>query len=553
MPSHDLSSPPAPGQSTCRSCWLAAPGLLWMGLFFLVPLALVFAISFASRGTYGGIVWEFTAANYLDLWHPLYGKILGQSLWYASLTTAICFVLGFPLAYMIARSPARWQPVLLLLVMLPFWTNFLVRTYAWMIVLRQDGLVNGLLRALGIVDAPLELLYTPTAVVIGLVYGYLPFMVLPLYVAVERLDPRLVEAAWDLYASRWAIFTRVVVPLTMPGIVGGCVLVFIPSIGSFITPDLLGGARSMMIGNLIQHEYLVVRDWPLGSAVSFVLMAIVMAAVALYYRHAARTAGPLEGTMRRGSTGLSLVSGLAMLFLYGPILVLVLYSFNAAHLSMAWRGTTLKWYAALWQDEALLAATANSLLIAVISTIGATLLGGLMALGMERMPLRRQQIIEGGLVLPLVIPEVMMGVALMLLFVMLKMPLGLTTVILGHIVFNIPLVTIMIRTRLRKLDPALREAAADLGADSWQVFRHVTLPLLRPAIWGAVLVAFTVSLDDFLVTFFTAGPGATTLPLKVYSMIKSGVTPEINALSALLLLISMACVALSLHLQRREV
>lgn len=295
MPSHDLSSPPAPGQSTCRSCWLAAPGLLWMGLFFLVPLALVFAISFASRGTYGGIVWEFTAANYLDLWHPLYGKILGQSLWYASLTTAICFVLGFPLAYMIARSPARWQPVLLLLVMLPFWTNFLVRTYAWMIVLRQDGLVNGLLRALGIVDAPLELLYTPTAVVIGLVYGYLPFMVLPLYVAVERLDPRLVEAAWDLYASRWAIFTRVVVPLTMPGIVGGCVLVFIPSIGSFITPDLLGGARSMMIGNLIQHEYLVVRDWPLGSAVSFVLMAIVMAAVVLYYRHAARTPGPLEG------------------------------------------------------------------------------------------------------------------------------------------------------------------------------------------------------------------------------------------------------------------
>ena len=295
MPSHDLSSPPAPGQSSCRSCWLAAPGLLWMGLFFLAPLALVFAISFASRGTYGGIVWEFTAANYLDLWHPLYGKILGQSLWYASLTTAICFVLGFPLAYMIARSPARWQPVLLLLVMLPFWTNFLVRTYAWMIVLRQDGLVNGLLLALGIVDAPLELLYTPTAVVIGLVYGYLPFMVLPLYVAVERLDPLLVEAAWDLYASRWAVFTQVVVPLTMPGIVGGCVLVFIPSIGSFITPDLLGGARSMMIGNLIQHEYLVVRDWPLGSAVSFVLMAIVMAAVVLYYRHAARTPGPLEG------------------------------------------------------------------------------------------------------------------------------------------------------------------------------------------------------------------------------------------------------------------
>jgi spermidine/putrescine transport system permease protein len=257
--------------------------------------------------------------------------------------------------------------------------------------------------------------------------------------------------------------------------------------------------------------------------------------------------------MRRRWIGLNLLSLSAMLFLYGPIVVLVLYSFNAAPLSMAWRGATFKWYEALIHDQALLAATANSLLIAVVSTVVATGLGGLIALGMERMPHRLQQTIEGGLVLPLVIPEVMMGVALMLFFVMLKIPLGLATVILGHIVFNIPLVTIMLRARLRKLDPALREAAADLGAGSWQVFRYVTLPLLRPAVWGAVLVAFTVSLDDFLVTFFTAGPGATTLPLKVYSMIKSGVTPEINALSALLLVISMACIGLSLHLQRREV
>jgi spermidine/putrescine transport system permease protein len=256
--------------------------------------------------------------------------------------------------------------------------------------------------------------------------------------------------------------------------------------------------------------------------------------------------------MKRGSAGLRLAGALTMLFLYGPILVLVLYSFNAAHLSMAWRGATLKWYAALLHNDALLAATANSLIIALFSTIGATCLGGLLALGMEHMPHRRQQIIEGGLVLPLVIPEVMMGVALMLFFVMVKMPLGLTTVMLGHIVFNIPLVTIMLRTRLRKLDPALREAAADLGANPWQVFRYVTLPLLRPAIWGALLVAFTVSLDDFLVTFFTAGPGATTLPLKVYSMIKSGVTPEINALSALLLVVSMTFVGIALHLQRRR-
>ncbi len=294
MPARHLQPLRRVPRLSCRSCWLAAPGLIWMALFFLVPLGMVFAISFASRGTYGGIVWDFTAANYLDLLHPLYGKILAQSLWYATITTALCFLLGFPLAYVIARSPARWQPVFLLLVMLPFWTNFLVRTYAWMILLRHDGLINRVLTTTGIADGPLELLYTPTAVVIGLVYGYLPFMVLPLYVAIERLDPLLVEAAWDLYASRWAVFTRIILPLTKPGIVGGCILVFVPSIGSFITPDLLGGARSMMIGNLIQHEYLVVRDWPLGSAVSFVLMAVVMAAVKLYYRSASQAEGPLE-------------------------------------------------------------------------------------------------------------------------------------------------------------------------------------------------------------------------------------------------------------------
>lgn len=282
---------PAGPVRRCGPCWLALPGLLWMGILFVIPLLLVFVVSFTSRGTYGGIEWDWTLANYADLAHPLYAKILGQSIWYAGLTTAVCFLLGFPLAYYIARSPARWQPLLLMLVMLPFWTNFLVRTYAWMIILRHDGLVNRLLEALALVESPLELLYTPLAVLIGLVYGYLPFMVLPLYVAVERLDPVLVEAAWDLYASRWAVLTKIILPLIKPGIVGGCVMVFVPTIGAFITPDLLGGARSMMIGNLIQHEYLIVRDWPLGSAASFVLMAVVMAAVLLHYRQSDAAAG----------------------------------------------------------------------------------------------------------------------------------------------------------------------------------------------------------------------------------------------------------------------
>ena len=264
--------------------WLILPPAATLLLFFLVPLALVLAVSFLSRGTYGGIEWIATLGNYTSIADPLYLRIFWRSLWMAVLTTVICLALGFPLAYVIAKAPKRWQGALLLLVIIPFWTNFLVRTYAWMFILRTEGLLNTTLAGLGLIHEPLNILFTGTAVLIGLVYGYLPFMVLPLYAALERMDPSLIEAAWDLYAKPFQVFTRVVLPLVKPGVIAGCVLVFIPSLGAYVTPDLLGGARTLMIGNLIQHQYLVVRDWPFGSALSFVLMAGVLAAVLYYLR-----------------------------------------------------------------------------------------------------------------------------------------------------------------------------------------------------------------------------------------------------------------------------
>jgi len=240
-----------------------------------------------------------------------------------------------------------------------------------------------------------------------------------------------------------------------------------------------------------------------------------------------------------------------LLFLYAPIAVLVVFSFNASRLSARWQGLTLQWYQILASDEALFAAVQNSLLVAGVSTVIATVLGVGAAVGLERGSFRGQRLVDGALLLPLVIPEVVMGVALLLFFVMIRVPLSLVTVTIGHAAFNVPVVMVIVRARLRKLDPALEEAARDLGATAWQAFRRVTLPLLSPAIAGGVLMAFTVSLDDFVVTFFTAGPGSTTLPLRVYSMIKSGVSPEINALSALLVLVSMALIAFSLLLQRK--
>lgn len=264
--------------------WLVVPPAVALIVLFGVPLLLVLAVSFASRGTYGGIEWAMTLGNYSSIADPLYLHIFWRSLWLAVVTTVLCLVMGFPLAYVMARTPKRWQGLLLLLVIIPFWTNFLVRTYAWMFILRTEGLLNQALMALGLTGEPLNLLFTDTAVLIGLVYGYLPFMILPLYATLERLDRSLVEAAWDLYAKPWQVFTRVILPLSKPGVIAGCVLVFIPSLGAYVTPDLLGGARTMMIGNLIQHQYLGVRDWPFGSALSFVLMAGVLAAVLYYLR-----------------------------------------------------------------------------------------------------------------------------------------------------------------------------------------------------------------------------------------------------------------------------
>jgi spermidine/putrescine transport system permease protein len=244
------------------------------------------------------------------------------------------------------------------------------------------------------------------------------------------------------------------------------------------------------------------------------------------------------------------VSVMDLCFLYLPIVVLVLFSFNTSRLSAVWQGFTFQWYWALAADESLFQALQNSLVVAIPSTVVATVLGVGLAVGLQSRARASGRIVESLLLLPLVIPEVMLGVALLLFFVLINLPLGLMTIMLGHVTFNLPVVVVIVLARLRNLDPRLTEAARDLGATQAQAFRSVTLPLLMPAVGGAMLLAFTLSLDDFIVTFFTAGPGSTTLPLKVYSMLKSGISPVINALSAILVVLSMALIGMALTLQR---
>ena len=218
------------------------------------------------------------------VFNPIYLNILGRSVMLAVATTLISLIVGFPVAYFIARQPPARRNIYILLITIPFWTNLLVRTFAWILILTRNGLIDTRLQGFGFPAGTFDLLYTNTAIFIGLVYSYLPFMVLPLYASLEKLDFRLVEAASDLYAGRWRIARYVIVPLALPGIVAGSLLVFVPSIGAFIAPDLLGGGKRLMLGSLIQFQFATARNWPFGAAVSIVLMAFVMLALMVYAR-----------------------------------------------------------------------------------------------------------------------------------------------------------------------------------------------------------------------------------------------------------------------------
>jgi spermidine/putrescine transport system permease protein len=247
------------------------PARLWVALFFAAPLAIVCGYSFLTRGDYGGVELPWTIENFTRLADPIYLGILWRSIWIALLATALCALLGFPLALFISRGGAR-KNLYLQLVLLPFWTSFLVRTYAWLFILRDTGLVNTILTRMHLISSPLPLLYNDGAVLLGLVYNFLPFFVLPMYATLERLDPALVEASADLGARPFTTLWRVIVPVSAPGIVAGSVLVFIPCLGAYLTPDLLGGGKTVMLGNLVQNQFTTARDWPFGSAVSLALM-----------------------------------------------------------------------------------------------------------------------------------------------------------------------------------------------------------------------------------------------------------------------------------------
>ena len=381
-------------------------------------------------------------------------------------------------------------------VILPFWTSFLIRVYAWMGLLASNGILNQFLRGTGLVADPGTILGTEWAVHLGIVYAYLPFMVLPLYASLEKLDTSLLEAAADLGASPFVAFLTVTLPQSLPGIVAGCLLVFIPAVGEFVIPDLLGGTNTLMIGKVLWDEFFLNSDWPLASAVAICLLVLLVGPIAALPAPAGQEPGAavMPGRARFAFT----VLAFGYAFLYLPIALVIVYSFNELRMVTVWAGFSTKWWSALFANEAMLSAAWLSLRIALVSATVASVIGLAAGYALARVPRFFGRTLFGSLVIaPMVMPEVVMGISMLLLFVGADQIVGwpnrgFLTIAIAHITFSIAFVAVVVQARLADFDRSLEEAAMDLGATPWTTFRTITLPLIAPAVGSGWLLAFTL-------------------------------------------------------------
>lgn len=257
--------------------------MAWFAVFVLVPGLMVVVISFLTRDTGTFFTTPFTLSHYRELMDPVYARVLGNSLIYSLNTTLLCLFISYPFAWLLSRAPRHRRPLLLMMVIIPFWTSSLIRTYALVILMKANGIINSVLLAAGIISKPIPMLYTDFAVYVGLVYSLLPFMILPLYAVLEKMDTRLMEAARDLGATGFQVFYHVVLPLSLPGIMAGCIMVFLPAMGLFYIPDLLGGAKTMLMGNFIKNQFLTTVNWPFGSAASVFLLLLMILMLGIYF------------------------------------------------------------------------------------------------------------------------------------------------------------------------------------------------------------------------------------------------------------------------------
>lgn len=525
-------------------------------VFFAVPLALLIYYSFGTQAFLSTDVEVGpTFEQYELVFGSEYFSTLLRTLAVAVGTAVICVLVGLPLAYMIARRAGKYEGLLLVLIMVPFWTSFLIRTYAWTNILGSGGPINEFLLGVGIVQEPVQMLFTLPAVTIGMVYTYLPFAVLPIYAVMRSLDEQILDAAADLGASSWAAFRQVTLPIASPGIIAGFILVLIPAMGEFIVPQILGGGKTLLLGNLIASQFGSSFNWPLGAALAVVgllAVAAVAALVSLLRRSATmdgQTSGR-TGSMRRIGIGAGALLAGYLGFLYVPLVIVAVNAFNADPTLAGWGGATTEWVTTVLRDQDFLTALRNSLFLATLSTAFSVAIGTTGAMWLARRGVRARRVLLPLVMVRLVLPEVVLATALLIWLSVLAFPRGVVTAAIGQTVFSAALVTVIVLSRLDGRGRATDEAAEDLYANAWQRSWRVTLPEISPAIAASALLAFTLAFDDVVTPFFLAGSGFLTLPVLVLAKVRFAIGPEVNAIALMMMLVTAVPILLALLLRR---
>ncbi|MCC7280780.1 MAG: ABC transporter permease subunit [Acetobacteraceae bacterium] len=577
--------------------WPLYPLLLVVLAFFVYPVAQILWLSVLDRAG------SLSAENYLRVVNtPVYWRTLGITLQISLWTTLFSLLAGYPVAYLLATSRPKTRDLLTLLVLMPFWTSFLVRTFAWMILLGRNGAINRLLQSLGITDAPLSLIFNFTGVMIGMVHAMMPLAVMSMLSVMQRVDSNLVSAARTLGARGGSAFWQIYFRLSMPGVAAAALLVFITSLGFFITPALLGGRQQTMLAQVIIAVIQEVLNWRFASALS-VLLLLTAALVFLLYDRILGTAslsgGALEERARQRQPALLaragavagtrlinllawlcdragelwerlipapgeraqrtlsrpllvLVAGLIITFLCVPSFFVIPVSFtDGAFIEFPPRGFSLRWYATYLGSSGWVDATVRSFIVAVLTGIVATLLGTAAAFVLVRQEIRARGVILALILAPLVLPRIIIAVGLFYLYARIGLVGTILGLVIGHTVLAVPYVVITVMAVLKTYDERQDQAAWSLGASRWRALVHVTLPQIRAGMIAAFLFAFITSFDELTIALFITGGATSTLPRQMWNDLLLQVNPTLAAVSTVVLvLITIFIVAAELFRRR---
>ena len=540
-----------------------SPTLLVMICLLAVPILMLIQYSFWSQ-TYVHVDETFTLKNYetfLD--RGVYGKLLWRSIKMSAMVTVITVLMAYPAAYFLAFRVTKNKMIWLILINIPFVTSYLLRVLAWKIMLGNSGVINSTFLELGFIQAPLDyLLYSRFAVVLTLAHAWAAFAILPIYVSLQKIDRSLLEAAADLGDGPVKRFFRITLPLSMPGVIAASVIEFIPTVGDYITPVMVGGPRGMMIGQIVAAQFGVANNWPLGAALAIIVMITITALACSFIwlsRRGTIKVKDMETTLTRPEPAhisgrrfdwLVVYMVIYLLFLYIPSLMLPIFSFNdSIQMVLPLKEFTLKWYVALAEQPRILAALGNSLKVAISVSIVTTILATLTAKSLTRYRMPGRSVAIGFILLPMVMPGIILAVGLLVLALAVGLSPSLWTISIAHVVFTVPFATLVVMARLEGFSKSLEEASLDLGMSSFMTFWRITFPLILPGVIASAILTFTASFDEFLFAFFLGGSDE-TLPVYMYTSVRFPQTlPPVLALGALIFMVSVVLVVFAMWLR----